>query len=119
MLVGDAGRGGRGLDVVDVGLHQFFAAIFDRADADHRRQRDDRAAHHRLLEILFVIFRKGGDLLLEQFELDVRPRFEAVEPLAHIGEKTGLGEFAVGDDVDAALDLLADDVGDRARAAPG
>ena len=43
--------------------------------------------------------------------------FKAVEPLAHIGEKTRLGEFAVGDDIDAAIDLLAHDVGDRTRSA--
>ena len=91
----------------------FSPRYFDRTDADHRRERDDGAAHHRLLEILLVIFRKSRDLLLEQLQLDVRARLKAVEPLAHIGEKARLGEFAVGDDVDAAIDLFAHDVGDR------
>ncbi len=113
MLVGDAGGRGGCLHIVDVGLHEFLAPIFDRTDTDDRSQRNDRAAHHRLLEILRVIFRKRGDLLLEQLQLDVRTRLKAVEPLAHIGKKARLGEFPVRDDVDAAIDLFAYDVGDR------
>ena len=74
---------------------------------------DDRAAHHRLLEILGVIFRERRDLLLEQHQLLVGPRLEALEPLLDVGEEAGLGEFAVGDDVDAAIDLLAHDVAHR------
>src|SRR5262249_40844627 len=33
--------------------------------------------------------------------------------LAHIGEKSGLGEFAVGDDIDAALHLFPHHIADR------
>ena len=88
-------------------LTQLLAAIFHRPDADHRRDRHDRAAHHRCLEILRVIFREGRDLLLEQHHLLVGPRLEAVEPLLDVGEEARLRELAVGDDVDAALDLLA------------
>ena len=42
-----------------------------------------------------------------------RARFKAIEPLAHVGEEARLGEFAVGNDVDAAIDLLAHGFGDR------
>ena len=66
------------------------------------------------LKYCCIIFRKGGDLLLEQLQLQTRARFEAFEPFADIGEESGLGEFAVGDDVDAALDLLAHHIGDGA-----
>ena len=38
--------------------------------------------------------------------------FKPVKPLADVGEETRFGEFPVGDDVDAAIDLLAHDVGD-------
>jgi hypothetical protein len=112
MLVGDANGRGGGLHILDVGLQQLFTAVFDRPDADHRRQRHDRAAHHRLLEILLVILRKSRDLLLEQLELDAWARFEALQALAHIGEEARLGEFTIGDDVDAAIDLPAHHVGD-------
>ena len=61
-----AGGLGGGLHVVDVDLQKLLAAILDRADADHRRDRNEGAAHHRLLEILRVVFRKRRDLLLEQ-----------------------------------------------------
>ena len=113
VMIRHAGGLGRGFDVVDVDLQMLLAAIFDRPDADHRRDRHDRAAHHRLLEILRVVFRKGRDLLLEQQQLLVGPRLEAFEPLLDVGEEAGLREFAVGDDVDAAFDLLAHAVGDR------
>ncbi len=113
VLVRHAGGLGGGFDVVDVDLQQLLAAIFDRRDADDRRDRHDRAAHHRLLEILRVVFRKGGDLLLEQQHLLVRTRFEAVEALLDVGEEAGLRELAVGDDIDAAVGLLAHDIGDR------
>ena len=66
MLVGNAGRCRRGFHVGDIGLHKFFAAIFDRADANHRCQRNDRTTEHRLFEILLIIFRKGSDFLLER-----------------------------------------------------
>ena len=107
-----AGRLCRGLYVVDVDLQELLAAILDRPDADDRRVRNEGAAHHRLLEILRVVLRKRRDLLLEQDELLVRPRFETLEPLLDVGEKSGLGELAVGDNIDAAFDLFADAVGD-------
>ena len=71
-------------------LDELFAAIFHRADADHRRQADDGAAHHRLLEILGVIFRKRRDLLLEQLHLLIGAALEAFEPLLDVGEEAGL-----------------------------
>jgi len=55
MVIRNAG-GGRGLfDIGDVAPDEFLAAIFYGTDADHRRQRDDGAAHHRGLEIFLVI----------------------------------------------------------------
>ena len=69
VFVGNAGGLGRGFHIGDIALHGFFAAIFHRADADHRVDRHDRAAQHRLLEIFLIIFRKGLDLLLEQDHL--------------------------------------------------
>ena len=54
-----------------------------------------------------VVFREGFDLLLEQNQLLARARLEAFQPLLDVGEEAGLGEFAVGDDVDAAIGLLA------------
>ena len=96
---------------------EFLAAIFDRADAHHRRQADDRAAHHRLLEILGVIFGKRRHFLREQLHLLIGTAFEAAEALVHVREKARLGKLPIGDDVDAAIDLLAYDVaygiGDR------
>jgi hypothetical protein len=44
LLVGDTGRRGGGFDIGDVGLHQPFAAVFDRADAKNRRKRNNRSA---------------------------------------------------------------------------
>ena len=90
VMVGHAGGGRRLLDVVDVGLHEFFAAIFYRRDAHHRRQADDGAAHHRLLEILGIIFRKRRDLLLEQLHLLVGAALKAFEALLDVGEEAGL-----------------------------
>jgi hypothetical protein len=89
-------------------LQKLLAAIFHRADTDHRRDRDERAAGHRCLEILRVVLRERLDLLLKQDELLVRPRLVAFEPLLDVGEKAGLRKFTVGDDVDAAFGLLAD-----------
>ena len=40
---------------------------------------------------------------------------EAAEPLIDVSDEARLGVFAVVDDVDAELDLLADDLLDRAR----
>src|SRR4029079_15768332 len=84
-----------------------------RAYAGHRRQRHDRAAHHRILEVLRVVFREGRDLLLEQQHLLFGPRLEAFESLLDVGEGAWLRDLAVGHDVDAALDLLAYAVRDR------
>jgi len=82
-----AGRRRGALDVGDVARDEFLAAIFDRTDAHHRRQSDDRAAHHRLLEILGVIFGERRHFLREQFQLLIGPPLEAFEPLVHVGEK--------------------------------
>ena len=89
------------------------ADIFHRSDAHHRGQRRDGAAEHRLLEILLVIFGKGGDLLLKERHFLAGPDLKPFEPLADIGEEPGLRELAVGHDVDAALDLLLHGLGNR------
>jgi hypothetical protein len=49
---------------------------------------------------------------LEEVHLHAGARFEAVEAFANIGKKARLGEFSVGNDVDAALHLLAHHFGD-------
>src|SRR5262249_6760005 len=77
----------RSFDIVDIDLHKPFAAVFDRADANDRTERDDCSPHHRLLEILFVVFWAGSVLLLEQLDLHIRPRFEPFEAFADIGEE--------------------------------
>ena len=111
MLVGDTGRSGGILHVRNVDLDELFATVFDRTDANDRRERNDRTAGHRPLEIFCVVFRKGRDFLLKQLQLEARARFKAFEPFADIGEESGLGKFAIGDDIDAALDLLAHHIG--------
>jgi hypothetical protein len=86
--------------------------ISSPADGDDRQ---DRSAHHRILEVLRVVLGKRGNLLRKQDELLGGARFEAVETLTDVGEESGLRELAVGDDLDAAFDLLAHTVGDRLR----
>ena len=114
-MIGNAGGGGSPLDVVDVGFHEFLAAIFHRTDADNRRQRDDRAAHHRSLEIIRIIFGKSRHLFLKELHLLIGPRLEPFEPFLNVSKETGLGEFAVGDNVNAAIHLFAHHVADRLR----
>ncbi len=106
------GLGGR-LEAVDVVLQKPLAAVAHGAGADDRHDRHHRAAHHGFLEILRVVFGEGGDLLLEQEHLLVRARLEPVEPLANVSEEAGLGKLPVSDDVDAAVDLAGDAIGDR------
>ena len=113
VMIRDARGLGRGFDIIDVDLEILLAAVLDRTDADHRRQRHDRAAHHRILEVLRVVFRECRDLLLEQQHLLFGPGLEAFESLLDVGEEARLRDLAVGHDVDAALDLLAHAVRDR------
>ncbi len=111
MLVGDAGCSGGVLHVRNVDLDELFATVLDRTDANDRRERNDRTAGHRPLEIFCIIFRKGRDFLLKQLQLKAWAQFKAFEPFADIGEESGLGKFAIGDDIDAALNLLAHHIG--------
>src|SRR6185312_11373273 len=115
VMIGYAGRVGGGLYVGDVGLEPGLALVFHRPGANHRNDRQDGAAHHRFLEVLRIIVREGGYLLLEQNELLAGPRLETFEALADVGEEPRLRIFAVGDDLDAARDLLAHAVGDGLR----
>ena len=115
MLVGNAGGRGGSLHILNVGRGELFAAIFDRSDANDRRQRDNGAAHHRPLEILLVVFRERRRPPVERTATFMPGReFEAFETFADVGEEAGLGKFSVGDDVDATIDLLAHHGGDRA-----
>jgi hypothetical protein len=115
MMIGHAGRRRGALEVGDIPFDEGLAAIFDRADAHHRRQADDGAAHHRLLEILGVILGKCRYLLSKQLELLVGPPLKAFQALVDVSEESGLGEFTVSDDVDAAFRLLAHHIVDRFR----
>jgi hypothetical protein len=111
MLVGDASRSGGILHIRDVDLDEPFTTVFDRTNANDRRERNDRTAGHGPLEIFCIVFRKGRDFLLKQLQLEARARFKTFKPFADIGEETGLGKFAIGDDIDAALDLLTHHIG--------
>ena len=114
-MVGHARGLGGSLHVGDVHLQFGLAPVLDRTGADDRHDRQDGAAHHRLLEILGVIFGKSRDLLLEQNELLLGPGFEPIEALADVSEEARLRIFSVGYDFDAALDLLAHAVGNLSR----
>jgi hypothetical protein len=113
MFVRNVGGPGCSFHIIDVGLHKFLAAIFHRTDADNRGKRDDGATHHRLLEILLIIFRESGDLLLEQLHFHIRTDFKPLKSFPHIGKEARLGKFAIGNDVDAAIGLLADHLRNR------
>src|SRR2546430_9339234 len=65
------------------------------------------AADHRLLEVFGVVLGKGVDLGGKERPFHLRPRLEAFQPLAHVGEKAGPGLLAVGPDFDARFRLLA------------
>ncbi len=110
VLIGHARRLGGGLHVVDVLLHRRVAAILDRCGAHDGDDRHDRAAHHRFLEVLRVVFGERLGFLLEQQKLLARPRLVALQAFLDIGEEARLREFAIGDDVDAAFGLLANAV---------
>ena len=103
-----------GLEVVDVTLQRLLAAICHRADADQRHHRHDGPADHRLLEVLGVVLGKGVDLGGKERPFHLRPRLEALQPLAHVEEEAGLGLLAVGHDVDAGFRLLAHALGNGA-----
>jgi len=108
-----AGSVGGGFHIRDVDLQLGLAFVFHRSGADDWNNRQNRAAHHRFLEVLSVIFGKGGHLFLEYRQLLIGPRFESVEALANVSKKARLRVFAVSYDLDPALHLLAHTVGDR------
>ena len=109
----NAGRGERRLEIVDVALQRLEVAIADWTGAHQRHERQDRAAEHRILEVLRVVLRECRGLCLEEAELAPRLRLEADHALAHVGKKARLGLLAVGDDIDAAVLLLLYDVHHR------
>ncbi len=59
MFVCNARRCCGSLHILDVDLEKRLAAILYRSNANDRRNRQHRAAHHRFLEILGIIFRKA------------------------------------------------------------
>jgi len=83
--------------------------------------RRDRSPQLGPAEILVVVFGEGRDFCcrLPRNAAPRAVRFEAGETLAHVSEESGLALFAVGHDVDPALDLPADSLGHRAPNARG
>jgi hypothetical protein len=65
VVIRDPCRLGGGLHIGDVDLQFCLALVFHRSGADDRNDRENGAPHHRFLEVLGIIFRKSGDLLLE------------------------------------------------------
>ena len=112
VMVRHSRRLGGGFHIGNVDLNEFLAAILHRPDANDRRDRDQRAAHHRLLEVLGVVFGEGADFLLEQDQLLVGTRLVPLQTLLDVGEEARLGKLAVGHEIDAAIDLLANAVCD-------
>jgi hypothetical protein len=64
-MVGHGGGLRGGLHIGNVDRKLRLALVFHWRGADDRNDRQNGAAHHRFLEVLGIIFRKGGDLLLE------------------------------------------------------
>src|SRR5262249_39067673 len=105
----------RRLEIVDVDLQLRHTAIGDGRGADHVVLPRGNVSSA-------VEFRKGPGLarprpraLPRHFLVDV----EAAETFVDIRDEAWLAEFAVVDDVDAEIDLLADDLGDRAAQSRG
>ena len=101
-MVGYTGGFRACFDIVDVALDRCFAAIFYGRGADNRSERHDGPAHHRGFEILGIVFRKCGDLLLEHGHFFRRACFESFQALLDVGEEAWLGKLAIRNDVDAA-----------------
>ena len=104
----------RKFKIVEILLQRVEAAIGHRPDAHHRHHWRQRAAKHRAAEVRLVILGERLDLGGERFLSSARPRLEPGETLPHISEESGLRHLAVGKDVDAVIDLRADDVVDGA-----
>ena len=112
-----AGRGGahealgrlhlrqRGLEVVDVGPRGLRIAHADRRVAGRRlAPRAAGIAEHALRQL-----REVGEVLIDE---GVAGAAEAVEPVLDVGGVARLRQFAVVDEVDAGVGLLADHLGD-------
>ena len=114
-MVRHAGSFRGGFHIRDIGLQLVLAFVFHRSGAGDRHERQDCAAHHRLFEVLRVIFGKGSDFLLEDHQLLIRPRFIPIEALPDVSKKAGLGILPVSHDLDPTLHLLTHAVGNRLR----
>ena len=102
----------RGLQVVDVVARGLRIAHADRSVAGRRlAPRAAGIAEHALREL-----RKLGEVLVDE---GVAGAAEAVEPVLDVGRVARLRHFAVVDQVDAGLGLLADHLCDRRAHARG
>ena len=94
------------LEILDVGLHRLRIAQCDRAfDVRH----DDVPSAFILDEQLVDDAGEGADVGCDER----RAVGEAGVALDHVVAESDLAHLAVADDVDAGLDLLGDDFGDR------
>ena len=104
--------GERALQVGDVGLQLFLTDVGHRPRAHELLERGDAAGV--LLEVLVVEARKVFDLLAPRRGKErIAVVFgEAPEAVFDVREETDLAHLAVGDDIDAALDLAVHAIGD-------
>ena len=125
-IVGNGAGGGRGHEcglrargvhggahIREIPMQRRLPAVVHRPHAENWDHRRDRAAQHGPREIARVIFGEGRDLLREHLVFDIGPLFEPFQPLVCVGEEALFGHFAIGHDVDAHIDLLADDLRHR------
>ena len=108
----ESGQGRR--EIVDVPAHRLVSAIAHRPRARELDAAGDRAAGHGMAEVLLVVLREGGHLGGPARRASTAPGLETGQPLVDVREEAGLALLAVGRNVDAALDLPADDLGDGA-----
>ncbi len=101
------------LEVLDVDLQQLLPGVRDGALGDDPAQRAD--GRRVLLEVLGVVLGEHVELGLPRRRQLRRRRvdLEAAEAILDVAEEADLAHLAVGDDVDARLDLLLDAILDR------
>ena len=105
----------RRLEIVDVGLQLRRAAIGDGRGANHMVLARSHVA-------LPVEFRKGSCFARAcpwALPRHVLVDLEAAKAFVDVGDEARLAELAVIDDVDAEINLRADDLGDRGAQARG
>ena len=109
----------RRAQVGDVGLQLGVPLVSHGPGAHHGRHRADLVLV--LAEVARVVLGEGVDLDLpgRRHQPLARRGVETPEPVLDVGQEADLAELAVGDDVQARLDLLRHHLGHRARHAPG